>query len=161
MPSSLRLRFIGIAGSTVLLFVLLFAGCQETSEQVRTHYVDRHQDTFVFELRDRDRVVGLARELLAEHGFRFEDSADPNTLRTTLHRRVRYAVHVLPLRQRPGFLVQLVRMDHDADGAVLGTQRDEQLEWQLIQRADPDRALTIMEQANERADRVPARSRTR
>lgn len=150
MPSLLRLGFLSL---------LLLAGCPESSEQVRTHYVDRHHDTFVFELRDRDRVIGLARELLAEHGFRLEDAAGSTTLRTAPHRRVVYAVHLVPLRQRPGFLVQLVRMHHDDEGAVTSSGRDEELEWQLIQRAEPDRALAIMERANERADRVPPRTR--
>lgn len=146
-----------------VVIALLLTGCDysETSDSVREKYVDRHRDTFVFEGAARDRVTTPLRELLAEHGFELPDIA-PNA--TTVHAKRKrtgeeYAVHFIQLRQRVGFTIQLVKIMRDANGEVTSSYRDVDLEWELIQRADPDRALAIMANANERADKVPPKTR--
>jgi hypothetical protein len=143
------------------------AGCDysETSSDVREKYVDRHRDTFVFEGASRDHVTTPLRELLDEQGFPLLETL-PNA--ATFHTKRRaardgsseeYAVHFIQLHQRPAFTVQLVKISRDPKGEVSSSYRDEKLEWELIQRADPDRALSIMASANERADKVPPKTR--
>jgi hypothetical protein len=68
-----------------------------------------------------------------------------------------YAIHVVDLRWRTGFTVQLVKISRNPDGSVDVSYRDDKLEWELIQRADPDRAADIMAKANDKADKVAPR----
>jgi hypothetical protein len=155
----MRLRF--------LLVIALLAGCDhsETSSDVREKYVARHRDTFVFEGASRDHVMEPLRVLLAEHGYPVLDAPANATMLATKRRMLangeseEYAVHFIKLRQRPAFTVQLVKISRDAKGEIWSSYRDEALEWELIQRAEPDRALAIMAVANDRADKVPPKTR--
>jgi hypothetical protein len=147
----------------LFVIALVLAGCDhsETSSDVHHKYVARHRDTFVFEGASRDHVIAPLRALLAERGFELGDvRPDATSVTTELRARTReeYVVHFIALRQRPAFTIQLVKVTRDTDDEVVSSVRDEELEWELIQRAEPDRALAIMETANARADKVPVKT---
>jgi hypothetical protein len=162
MPSLPGLVFTLLA----LLALSLATACEETSTQVHHAYLDRHRDAYVYEGADRARVIAPLRGLLAERGYELIEDRSTRASganHETLHTRPRvrgagateYVVHVIPLRLRPAFVVQLVQITRDGDGEVVSSVRDDGLEWELIQRADPDGALEIIARANERADKVP------
>jgi hypothetical protein len=135
--------------------------CDETSYDVQTRYVDRHRDAFVFKI-SRDPLVATLRDVLAEQGFDLDD-APPGA--TTLHARARhttntaveYTVHLEPL-QAGGALVELMRTTKDDQGNIQSSIRDTELEWELIQRCEPDRAAKILQAAADRADQVAPRA---
>jgi len=152
MPSIFRL---------CALTLVLAAGCDETSEGVRHSYVERHRDSFVYY--NRPRTLAALKSVLAEDGYELVDAPlTSNELHTAPRSvgddSVEIAVHVLDLKLRTGFLVELVHITRDKSGTVTASRRDQDLEWELIQRADPDGALAIMQTANERADKVAPRA---
>ncbi len=149
--------------SFIIFSLLAIAGCNdETADGVRHNYVDRHSDAFVYEGTTHEHVLAAVRSVLADGGYELVPGESPDVFTTTNHAAAKkhsdeYVVHVVDLRWRRGFLVQLVKVTRDSDGLVTSSGRDDKLEWEIIQRADPDRAVDIMAKANEKADKVPAR----
>jgi len=64
--------------------------------------------------------------------------------------RIRIRIH----RVKGGVMVRLTEMFRDNEGKVATNRERDDLEWQLIERLDPDGALAIMRQANERQKEV-------
>ena len=156
MPSCLRLWLCG------LLLATACNACDETASVVQHDYVERHQEEFVFMI-PRDQLLAALSDLLADKGLSLVDAPPTaTTLHTTRARRngydEEYAIHLLPLRSG-GMMVQLVSIGRDDQGKIFSSQRDPDFEWDLIQRAEPDRALAIMRTANGRADHVAPRAR--
>ncbi len=145
----------------VLLFVVAI-GCDETAGGVRDDYVTRHRDAFIYEMPRAD-IVDAVRGVLAEQGYELIENRG-DSMRTKIRpdgqgRTQEYVVHFLELKKKHGFMVQLVHVTKEADGMVASSYRDEDREWELIQRADPDAAYEIMSKANARADRVAPRAK--
>lgn len=146
----------------LVLLLLFVVGCGETAGGVGRDYVTRHRDAFVFESPRAD-VVDALRGVLAEQGFELIENRG-ETMRTKTKPdpnggTQEYAIHFLELKKKRGFMVQLVHLTKAADGTVASSYRDEEREWELIQRADPDAAYEIMSKANARADRVAPRAK--
>ncbi|MEO8702512.1 MAG: hypothetical protein ABI867_20880 [Kofleriaceae bacterium] len=156
MPSLARFAFL-------LVFMVGCYSCEDSAEGVRQRYVTSHRDTFTFTSGTRARLAQPLSDLLAEKGYTLEPA--PVTADKLVAKRQNkktseeYVVHLIDLRQRAELMVQLVHVTYAADGTVESSDRDTELEWQLIQRVDPDRALAIMNEANSRADKVPPRTR--
>ena len=146
----------------LVLLLLFVVACDETAGGVRHDYVTRHRDAFVFEMPRAD-VVDALRGLLAEQGYELIENRG-DSMRTKIRtdgqgRTQEYVVHFLDLKKKHGFMVQLVHVTKETDGMVASSYRDEDREWELIQRADPDAAYEIMSKANARADRVAPRAK--
>ena len=158
MPSLIRLCLCALV---LALTVTACSACDETSSGVSHDYVQRHREAFAYEI-PRDQLLAALRDLLADKGMTLVDAPPgATTLHTTAAREGggtdEYAVHLLPLRSGE-MMVQLVLISRDDKGQIVSSLRDEELEWQLVQRAEPDRALAIMNTANQRADHVAPRA---
>lgn len=143
----------------LILSLLTLAACDETSEGVRHAYVDRHADSFVYEGTTQEHVMSSLKSVLDERGYTVSPTEEPGAFKALRLGKSpdEYSVHFVNLRWRKGFLVQLVHVSRDKEGGVSSSYRDDKLEWELIQRADPDRAVEIMAAANAAADKVPPR----
>ncbi len=147
----------------VVLASLAFTACDETSEGVRQNYVDRQRDGFVYEGTTHDHVVNALRTLFSDYGYTVTAGDSPGSFITSTHNKgagrwfEHYRIRIVDLRWRTGFTVEILHLEHGKDGNDPTTYRDDNLEWELIQRADPDRAVDIMAKANAKADKVPAR----
>jgi hypothetical protein len=154
----------------IIFSVLALAACDETAEGVRHDYVDRHSDAFVYTGTTHDYVMTKLRSVMADKGLEVVPTSDP----TTFNARPRaappsnrnydgYAIHVVDLRWRTGFTVHIIHQQLAPDGTVTDNMnyRDDRLEWELIQRADPDRAADIMAKANDKADKVAPRKHSK
>jgi hypothetical protein len=138
-------------------------GCEDSAEGVRQRYVTSHRDTFTFTSGTRARIEGPLGDLLHEQGYTLE-RAPVGADKLVAKRQVKghaeeYVVHFIDLRTRAELRIELVHLSYNADGTVASSYRDTDLEWELIQRVEPDRALAIMNEANTRADKVPPRTR--
>lgn len=157
-----RLALPGDMRPSSLLILSLFtlAACDETSESVRHDYVDRHSDAFLYEGTTHDYVMVAVRSVLGERGYTVSPTEEAGGFKAmrTGKSPDEYSVHVVDLRWRRGFMVQLLHISRDKDGNVTSSYRDDKLEWEVIQRADPDKALQIMAAANAAADKVPPRT---
>lgn len=147
----------------VLLWFLTLAACDETASSVSRDYVDRHREAFEFHA-DRAKVVDGIRGILADRGLTLVEPTTGDTLHSTagepsLGSTTEYTIHLIPARD--GMLVHLVRQfrDQQGSGAIYSAARATDLEWELAQRVEPDRALAITQQANTRADKVSPRAR--
>jgi len=150
----------------LILFLLSVVACDETSEGVRRNYIDRHRESFIFEGTTKDYVLGVLRGVMEDEGHEVLPTEDGSTFKTTSikdagGRDENYTIRFVDLRWRKGFRVHLMHITRNPDGSVWSSYRDEKLEWELIQRADPDRAETILSKAAERADKVPPRVHAR
>lgn len=150
------------------LLLVLFAGCEDTSAGVRRAYVDRHKSSFVYEGTTKDWVLMSVRSVLADKGFKLRDQPEADgtyhTERVSRGKGVtgEFVVRFISLRWRQGFMVHVMYTTYDErekdNEYAIRSVRDEAAEWEIIQRADPDRAVGIMVEANERADKVKPRS---
>jgi len=147
-----------------IILALALAACDETAEGVRRNYVDRHSDAFLYQGTTHDYVLHALRGVMDDQGMDVVATEDPLMFKAVSRaaaapnrRHDEYAVHIVDLRWRKGFMVQLVKITREPDGSVYTSYRDDQLEWELIQRADPDRAAEIMAKANDQADKVRPR----
>jgi hypothetical protein len=143
--------------------LLACSACDETSGDVRTSYVDRHRDTFVFHAPRARLVEGLC-ALFAERGLELIEPTTGDVLHTTRGEpqyecTTEYTIHLLPTRS--GTLVRISSSQRDGEGKIRSSiERYEDLEWTLAERLEPDRTLEIAEEANRRADRVAPRAKT-
>jgi hypothetical protein len=146
------------------LFASLAACNADSSEGVRRAYVDRHQSSFVYEGTTKEWVLLSVRSVIADKGFTLRDQPEADgtyrTERTSRGKKVtgEFVVRFIPLRWRQGFMVHVMYTTFDEHDTPIRSVRDEAAEWEIIQRADPDRAVGIMTRANERADKVPPRT---
>jgi hypothetical protein len=149
MPSFLRFCVPILLGSSAC------GSCGETSTTVQREYVAREREAFVFEV-PRDKLIAELRGVLADRGDELVE-ADPAaaTLHTKLRRDHDYVIHIIELRQ--GCVVHIIHRTFNGAGEVLEGRIADDLEWELAQRAEPDRAIAIMREANTRADKVPVR----
>lgn len=147
------------------LVPLLVAGCYndpaESSEVVRNRYVDRHADAFMFQV-DRGKTIEALRSVWADDGYEIDESTVAGTDVRSMPRIGRHdkttrdecVAHFLALDVPGRYLVQIFCSQKDEQGEVFASDRREDFEWLLIQRAEPDRGLEIKRRANERADKV-------
>jgi hypothetical protein len=148
--------------------LLALVGCEDSSAGVRRAYVDRHQSSFVYEGTTKEWVLMSVRSVIADKGFTLRDQPEPDgTYKTERVSRGKgvtgeFVVRFISLRWRQGFMVHVMYVTYDEKEKnkeyAIRSVRDEAAEWEIIQRADPDRAIGIMKEANERADRVKPRT---
>ena len=143
----------------ILILLLFTFGCErtETSQDVRERYLARHTDTFTF--KDRARTIEAVRGALAEQGFELVATESPNRFASSIRSESydttgEYSIHLVELLDH-SLLLQMMKISRGKDGHVINTYRNDELEWIVAQRAEPDRALALMRKANDRADKVP------
>jgi hypothetical protein len=151
-----------VAMIKILAALTALAACDETASSVQRDYVERHEQTFVFTV-DRARLVEGVRQVVADYGLELVEPTTGDTLHTTRglpqsDYTTEYTVHLISTHF--GYLVHVIDQARDRDGKVFNSQRATELEWELAQRLEPERALAITEKANKRADRVAPRART-
>jgi hypothetical protein len=143
-----------------ILLVLSLASCDETSGGVQQDYMNRHRDSFVFHV-DRAHVVAGVRGVIADKGLELIEPTSDDTIHTTHGRggyetTDEYTIHLIP--SKAGYLVHIVLQSRDKDQKILSSLRETDMEWELAQRLEPDRALEITDAANKRADKVAPRA---
>jgi hypothetical protein len=138
----------------IVLFAVLpvLAAC-ESGDVARTNIVNDERDMFVYRV-PRDRIVAEATQLLAERGHTIA-AADPTTLTTNVVAdghglSTKYIVKMIPASS--GMLVHIMDVLVESDGHVTSDRRHSELEWELIQRLEPDRAIKITEHADDVRD---------
>jgi hypothetical protein len=142
------------------LLLVLIAGCNEVDPawSAQRSYVDRHRDAYVFEGTTHEYVLQSVRSVLADKGFTLRAQPEPDgTYRT--NRLVRdkrnsgeFIVRFVDLRWRQGFLLNVTYVRYDGSEIAVSTVRDTVAEWEVIQRADPDRVVDINRKAGQHAD---------
>jgi hypothetical protein len=144
----------------------IVAACEETPTNARRSAIDFQRETFVYRT-PPERVYREVQALLAESGHRLPDADDfvGRTVSTDpVQKRTgsiwQHQVRVIPVRGK-GHLVHVVTVLMDDDGEVFHRGRSNDLEWELIQRVEPDRALEIAARAEERAAAVQRRQERR
>jgi hypothetical protein len=146
------------------LLLVLVAGCEDSAEGVRRGYLDRHQSSFVYEGTTRDWVMKSVRTVITDKGFILRDAPEADgtyrTERTSRGKKLtgEFIVRFIDLRWRQGFMVHVMYVIYDDNEVAVSSVRDDGVEWEIIQRADPDRAVQMMTKANDRADKVPPRT---
>ena len=138
-----------------ILLCLLLPACEPNPESTRQNVIQRERETFVYH-RSAPELYHQARQLLAERGH--ELPATPPPVNTTVaspwrsdgHR---FLVRIIPV-DRGEHLVHITGQSRDRDGNVYFSERWNELEWELIQRVEPDRAVDIAAQARRQADDV-------
>ena len=138
----------------IALFAVLpvLAAC-ESSEVARYNILNDERDMFVYHA-PRDRIVAEVTQLLAERGHTI---ADANAMTLTSDAvpdgrglSTKYIVRLIPASS--GMLVHIMDVLSESDGHVTSDRRHDELEWELIQRVEPDRAIKIAEHANDVRD---------
>lgn len=145
--------------------VALVAACDVSPEGARQQKINAEEQTFVFHTPPA-RTYDMARELIGEKGFTLPPGP-PVMDRDIATDWVpgglggeRFLVRFI--RVGPSaYLVHLVGQSRDRDGKIYSRLRWTDLEWELIQRAEPSRALSIAKAANRRADQVHKRNMRR
>lgn len=160
------MRTIAYASILWVTVCLLLPACEASPEGTRQSVIHDERDSFAFD-GPPARVYRLAQELVAEKGFVLPDDADPidrsistNWKPGTLDSEQQFIVRFIGLKN-DRFLVHLIGVSRDRDGNIYHRDRSADLEWELIQRAAPDRALDIATRANHRADAVRQRNNRR
>ena len=144
--------------------MLLLTACTndptENSEVVHDRYLDRHEDTFLID--DRNRAVDALQGVLAEEGYELVPTERSDVFRTDKKTEgkstTELSIHMLTMLDKT-MLTQVMEITRDETGKVTHKLRRDDLEWLVAQRAEPDRALALMRKANERADKVPVITR--
>jgi len=151
--------------SLVCLTVLLASACETSPSAVRHQHIEAERETFVY-TDPPDRLYAFASELLAEKGF--EMPPGPPALNRSIssaHQKKgdgatqRFVVRLIPTAG--GHLVHIIGISADKNGEVYFRSRWDELEWELIQRAEPYRATEISRTARRKADDVHRRQRRR
>lgn len=143
----------------LFLCTFLVAACDQTPTDVHADYLDRHRDAFIYSV-GRDKIVAELRALIADDGLTLADDTGAD-LRTSRRRDgLELSIHLAPLA-KGGTIVHVVEIRRDAEGNVTSSTRDEAREWELAQLTEPDRALAILQSANERADEIAPRAKKR
>lgn len=147
----------------VLVLLIFTFACDhtETSQDVRERYLDRHVETFTF--KDRARLLEALRGATTEYGFELVATDSPTHFVTkpkpdSHDSTDELSINVIELLDR-SMLLQIMHISRAKDGHVIYTYRHDELEWLVAQRAEPDRALTLVRKANDRADKVPPKTR--
>ncbi len=148
-----------------ILIVALVAACDASPEGARQQKISAEEQSFVFHV-PAARTYDMTRELLGEKGFTLPPGP-PVMDRDIASDWVRGGLGgerflVRFIRVGPAtYLVHLVGQSRDQDGTIYSRLRWTDLEWELIQRAEPSRALDIAQAANRRADQVHQRNMRR
>jgi len=145
--------------------VALVAACDASPEGARQQKLNAEEQTFVFHT-PAARTYDMTRELLGEKGFTLPPGP-PVMDRDIATDWVpgglggkRFLVRFIRV-EPSSYLVHLVSQSRDQNDKIYGRLRWTDLEWELIQRAEPARALGIAKAANHRADQVHQRNMRR
>ena len=153
-----------VACTIVCLFVPLLA-CESSPAGARQQHIESERDTFVYRVPAQE-LYDQARLLLAERGHDLPPAIAP--VDTTVE-----SPWVGPARHQKRFLLRIIRVDkgefmvhligqsRGEDGSVFFSDRWDDLEWELIQRVEPARAVDIARKANKKADDIHRRNARR
>jgi hypothetical protein len=139
--------------------------CESSPAGARQQHIDSARDTFVFRA-PAQRLYDQARALLGERGHALP--AGPAPVDTTIespwvgpaHHQKRFLVRIIRVDDGR-HLVHLIGQSRGEDGTVFFSERWRELEWELIQRVEPARAVDIARAANKKADDVHKRNNRR
>ena len=149
---------------SLILFLPLLC-CDGSPEAARNGYIAREGEMFAFH--DPAIVIyNQARVLLAEHGAELPATAEfvDRTISTpwqpAANDSKRFSVRIIEL-EKSGRLIHIIESRRDIDGNLYERERRTDIEWELIQRLEPDRALTIAARAAKRGDDIHSRNQRR
>jgi hypothetical protein len=129
----------------------------ESSEDVRARYVDRHADTFP--LTDRAKAMDALKDVLAEEGYELVATTSENKWKTSLKHRYKSTEELsitLIVLVDASLILQIFEITRNEKTTEVESRKQRlDLEWVVVQRAEPDRALALKRKANDRADKVP------
>jgi hypothetical protein len=153
-------------GFSSLSLVVLLTGCAAIrGATARRNHIEDATRGHVYN-RPVDQVWGPARQLLFEHGFTVRDTGEGGTHQAETEwkqedrdRRVRYLVSGMPASDDRA-QVQFTRSEeqHEKSGgwSPLDTERDLDLEFELIKRVEPEQASHIETDADQAKEKAKA-----
>lgn len=138
-----------------LVLLLVTSACRPSPDGERRRKLDEEVASFVFK-KPKALVRSELVRLLAEDGYTLAPDADATDGKPSAYdSRHQYLVRFIDL-SRGGFLLQLIEISEHADHTRDRTRRGD-LEWALIERAEPDRAVDMMAVASKRGDEAHSR----
>jgi hypothetical protein len=148
----LTLPFVGL-----FLLINATAGCATFRGISAKHqYIESQAKEFVF-AKSASEVWPAARQLLFEKGYTVKNTGESGALTAESEwkyedkRRSRYLVQVNPVDEGHCKVV-FTKMEGEMNSKTNDSTRDVGLEWELIQKVEPERAAEIKTEADKRAE---------
>lgn len=144
----------------ISLSVALCFSCTDSGSTARYHYLQEQREAFVFQA-PPEKIFAEVQRLLAEEGHPLEGTvAQAVTGVSTPWKQEnvgssQFQVRFIPL-ERGGHFVHIVHLTR-FDSGEINRLRWTDMEWELVQRVEPDRAAEILQRANQRGEDVHAR----
>jgi len=133
-------------------------GCGPTAENVRQGHIRGRGENFIHS-RSPGEIYALVLEPLTEEGFAMPAGPPPLNVdiasdwKQLPREKSQAIVRFIPLKG--GHLVHILEVTENDTGIY--RHRWPELEWELILRSEPDRAMAITREAEKRADRLHRR----
>jgi len=145
-------------------FLLLpLLACETSPEGARQNKITSEKEAFVYQV-PAARTYQLVRELLAEQGHqlpavpaRMMDADIASEWSKDGHRFIVRFITV----DEDHYMVHIIGLGRHDDGTIYSRLRWTEYEWELIQRAEPARALDIARAAGQYADDIHKRNARR
>ncbi len=146
----LKIEWIGM-----FLMLGLMVGCATLRGMGAKHeHIETQTKNYVYN-QSAQSVWPAARQLLFEKGFEVKNTGEAGMLTAESEwkyenkKRTRYLAQATPVSDSQCKIV-FTKMESDKDGS--DTTRDLALEWELIQRVEPDRAAQIKAEAEQKGE---------
>jgi hypothetical protein len=139
-----------------LALLVTTVACAPSPEGERQSKLHEEVASFVYR-KPKELVRAEVTRLLAEHGHTLPPGAEETPWKTIGARQEQFVVRFIDL-EKGGTFVHIVSLNKHEDGSVL-RHRHGDLEWELIQRAEPDRSLEMSNRASKRGEEVHRRRR--
>lgn len=139
-----------------LALLIITAACDPSPEGERQYKLKEEVQSFVYR-KPKELIRAEVTRLLAEHGHTLPPGAEETPWKTLSRYQEQYVVRFIDL-EKGGTFVHIVVLHKFEDGSV-SRQRHDDLEWELIQRVEPDRSLEIANRATKRGEEVHRRRR--
>lgn len=144
-------------------FLLLpLLACETSPEGARQNKITAEKEAFVYQA-PAARTYRLVRELLIEEGHELPPALpgmDVDIASAWDKRGRRYVVRFISVDD-DRYMVHIVGLARHDDGTIYSRLRWTEYEWELIQRAEPERALEIARAAGKYADDIHKRNARR
>lgn len=144
--ASLRLCYLAL--------LIITAACAPSPGGERQGKLDEEVQSFVYR-KPKELLRAEVARLLAEHGHTLPPGAEETSWKPVRGWQEQFVVRFIDL-EKGGTLVHIVSLSKLEDGSVSRHRRNE-LEWELLQRVEPDRSLEIAGRANKRGEEVHRR----
>jgi hypothetical protein len=161
----MRYRSIREGLLSVTLIALLVGCAAMRGATARRKHIEDATRGYVYN-RPVDQVWGQARQLLFERGYTVRDSGEGGTHQAETewkhdgNRRVRYLLSGMPVGDDKA-QVQFTRSEEQRDKgewSSLDTERDLDIEYELLKRVEPEQASVIEADAEKAKDKAAAES---